>query len=452
MEVQLFVYGVPSGDSFWGKEEDRNYFGTFYDNSSDEVKFLIQTRALNGKSFCYYNYLLYKNVIGNDGRSGSYFGISIRFDAYCKDVFNMYRILDTLVNVYVMGNILKKDGGKLKYTVPNFQNATNVLKGIEEQMLQLIRNAFSSDSFTALNGFNLTGNSCPTANLYDCTEDIVFSALKQNGKIAISPFYPNTRESALHQQYKVQLQTVQSQCEARLKADTDAHMKEKTNYTNTLSLAKKEKEQLQETIVGLKKDNSRLAQELQSVGQSKRIAQIVEPIKRPIEDLSSTLQSMFPKSHSYERKKSLLDSFLTVDTLKLMLAIGSFLLLLLIAGFLFSTQKDNNNTSMQPLMENVENNISDSTEDFSDGLDDGFDINNVQISIKEYNGSGPLNKGEKYTVEAKNGKVQGDWELIGANREETTDPDVITITPQTEKVTIIYKVGEKEIKRELDVK
>ena len=114
MEVELFVHGVPSGEGFWGKEEDRNYFGTFYDHSSDEVKFLIQTRALKGKPYCYYNYLVYKtvgsqapNIVANDGRDGSYFGITLRLDAYCKDIVNMYRILDTVFNVYVMGNLLK---------------------------------------------------------------------------------------------------------------------------------------------------------------------------------------------------------------------------------------------------------------------------------------------------------------------------------------------------------
>ena len=30
MDIEIFVHGVPNGQSFWGKEEDRNYFGNFY--------------------------------------------------------------------------------------------------------------------------------------------------------------------------------------------------------------------------------------------------------------------------------------------------------------------------------------------------------------------------------------------------------------------------------------
>ena len=448
MDVQLFVYGVPNGDSFWGKEEDRNYFGSFYDNSSDEVKFLIQARTLNGKAFCYYNYLMYKNVVGNDGRNGSYFGISIRFDAYCKDVFNMYRILDSLVNVYVIGTILKKDGGKLKYTVPNFQNAANVLKGIEEQMVQMIRNAFSGESFTALNGFNLAGSSCPTANLYDCTEDIVYATVRQNGKVAISPFYPNTRESALHQQYKTQLQTMQNQCEARLKADSDAHMKEKTNYANSLSSVKKEKEQLQETIAGLKKENSRLSQELQSIGQSKRIAQIVEPIKKPIEELSTALQSIAPRSHSHGREKSLLDSLLTMENIKLFLSLFSFILLLLIAGLVFSDKIKEVNDTQPAQTESTNENYAECENEDNDEFQD-FNFNDVQIDIKEYDGKGPLKMDSEYVVEAVGGEVRGEWIIEGADMNETDNPDIIKITPKSENVIITYKVEEKEKSREL---
>ena len=41
MEVEFFIHGVPSGESFWGKNDDQNYFGTFYDQSSDEIKFVV---------------------------------------------------------------------------------------------------------------------------------------------------------------------------------------------------------------------------------------------------------------------------------------------------------------------------------------------------------------------------------------------------------------------------
>ena len=67
MDIEIFVHGVPNGQSFWGKEEDRNYFGNFYGQScSDVVKYLIQTRSSNGKTYCYYNYLMLVLNLGHN--------------------------------------------------------------------------------------------------------------------------------------------------------------------------------------------------------------------------------------------------------------------------------------------------------------------------------------------------------------------------------------------------
>ena len=176
MEVELFVHGVPNGVGFWGKEEDRNYFSGFYDHSSDEVKFLIQARAFKGKTYCYYNYLVYKtigsqsaNIVACDGRDGSYFGITLRLDAYCKDFDNMYRILDTLYNVYIIGRVLKIEQTKLKYTAPDLASFSSTFKDIENTAILLIQKAFTPESFTNFDGFSTSSGKFHAFNLYDGT-------------------------------------------------------------------------------------------------------------------------------------------------------------------------------------------------------------------------------------------------------------------------------------------
>ena len=52
----------------------------------------IEARKVSGKSYCYYNYLKYNNVTASDGRAGAYLGITLRFDAYYKDILNIYQI------------------------------------------------------------------------------------------------------------------------------------------------------------------------------------------------------------------------------------------------------------------------------------------------------------------------------------------------------------------------
>jgi len=105
MDVEFFIQGKPINDEFLGKEEERSFLGNLYNNSADRQRFLIQVR----NQYSYYSYLVYESVVGNDGRDGSYFGMTLRFDAYCRDFMSIYRILDMAYNSYVVGKLLAVD-------------------------------------------------------------------------------------------------------------------------------------------------------------------------------------------------------------------------------------------------------------------------------------------------------------------------------------------------------
>lgn len=385
MEVELFVHGVPNGEGFWGKEEDRNYFGIFYDHSSDEVKFLIQTRSFKGQSYCYYNYLVYKsagssspNVVGYDGRDGSYFGISLRLDAYCKDIINMYRILDTVYNVYVLGNLLKMEKTKLKYTTPDFASVSATLEAIEKDTIQLIQKAFSNESFVKLDGFVLSVGNYPTFNLYDCAPDVIQSAIKQCSKVLISPYYPSGKEVAIQQQCNAQIQVVQQQCDSRLKADTDIRTKEMNEMSLSLASTKSQLSQLQLNITQkegainqLNTEITRLKSELAIAGKNKKIAQIVAPLKEPITELAAALQQIVPQAPeaperiNHGTRDPLNDSphqlagISKIKRMKLLLPFLNFFLLLIIGGTLlypFMGKKvDDAKKALQEKVDSLEN-------------------------------------------------------------------------------------------------
>lgn len=492
MEVELFVHGVPSGEGFWGKEEDRNYFGNFYDHSSDEVKFLIQTRALKGKPYCYYNYLVYKtvgaqtpNIVANDGRDGSYFGITLRLDAYCKDIVNMYRILDTVFNVYVMGNLLKMEKTKLKYTTPDFTSVSNVLEGIEKVTLQLIQNAFSGDSFTRLEGFAMSGGNFPTSNLYDCTSENMMSAIKQYSRFAVSPYYPSGKEAAIQQQCNAQMQAVQQQCEARLKADADARAKEKNEISTSLSSAKNQVAHLQReigqkdgTISQLNGEVSRLQSEIRNMGQSKKVAQIIAPIREPIMELAVLLKHIIPESsgrnihdkgripnddHNKDFEFSILKaakSFIPFLNLLLLIAI----VVILLNPFRSKPTVDSNNDALMKKIELLERENEDLNEQLENANTIGnsvtqdvianspdFDIEAVKIDIQGFNGSN-LSLNTTYNVEAKNGAKNSNWRGEGCNITPTENPNIVKIMPTANVVRIIYCVGDKTKTRDLKAK
>ena len=66
MDVEFFIHGVPKGESFWGKSEEKNFLGQFYDGKTDVEKMYIYSRSLNGANFVYYTYLV-SNTIDVNG-------------------------------------------------------------------------------------------------------------------------------------------------------------------------------------------------------------------------------------------------------------------------------------------------------------------------------------------------------------------------------------------------
>lgn len=53
----------------------------------------IDIMECRGKVYSYYTFVKGQNVMGYDNRTGSYFALTIRMDAYYADLQNMYKIL-----------------------------------------------------------------------------------------------------------------------------------------------------------------------------------------------------------------------------------------------------------------------------------------------------------------------------------------------------------------------
>lgn len=311
MKVDLFVFGVPNGEDYWGPEEDRKYFGNFYDQSNDEVKFFIQTRLSGGKPYCYYNYMVYKshdsnisNVVAFDGRDGSYFGLSLRFDAYCKDIMNMYRILDTIYNVYIVGDILKKEKSKLKYTIPNFSSVNGKLESIQNYSVQLIQNAFGAEDFTSLDNFTFNIGNVLKCNLYECSNDAVLIAIKQNGGLALSPYYPSNQVIEISNKFKLELEKLKNQHNKELsiceKNKLDLIEKQKTEiqklkneYEEKLNICDKAKNDL---IVAHKSEIEKVKSDLENKYQLD-----LEKAKSDLEKIKKERKELISRHNSLEK-------------------------------------------------------------------------------------------------------------------------------------------------------
>ena len=292
MDVEFFIHGVPDGNDFVGLAEDRMYFDSFYSGEA-ENRLLIQTRISGGKLYCYYNYLIGKNVISYSGRQGSYFGITLRLDQYCIDFSKIYRLLDTAYSLYCVNSLLAQTGGNTKYLVSNFKSAKNQTDRIKAKVIGLLQDGFSGNDFTALdNTFNKNNatNTLSRRNLLDCTADNVMSAVKQSGKIAISLSYPSQREKLLSQQYEQKINSIR-----------ESYNSEKTRTDGELLQLKSNLKQREDENRQLYKEKQDLESRIREFKQIKRIDELIAPIKGPIALLAEEIQRLSPSKTRIER-------------------------------------------------------------------------------------------------------------------------------------------------------
>lgn len=483
MNVEFFVHGVPHGEKFWGKEEERSFLGMFYNDnkeiSSDKQLLLIQAR----KQYFYYSYLVYAGVVDDISRPGSYFGMTLRFTAYCLDFMVIYRILDTAFHSYVMGKLMVVNGAKLKYTAPSFDGFD--IKGIEQKVFELLNNALTNSSFSNIGIPSSIGGQCRKWNLYDCTEESVMADIRQYGKIAISPYYPNIKESSMQQQCDSKINTIQQQCRAQINEIMSACDLRERTANDTISSLRNQITQLSTSVQQkstkideLERKVKDLDSALARACQNKNIDELIEQIRQPVSSLADILNR---RSVVYQPKKGKEGGDERGHGLgrppkhtphKLYYVIGFIIIVfaVVLVFFKFCGKKRTHADYTEPVKtemydnesyasgkkpykeETEEDDVPENTAAEKPFPTDGtFDINQVKIDIKEISSSNEkLRLGQTYTVEARYGSETGYWKVEGCTIEYTEKSNVIKIVPTEGKVTITYCAGGNEKPRSIE--
>lgn len=461
MDIEIFVHGVPNGQSFWGKEEDRNYFGNFYgQSSSDAVKYLIQTRSSNGQTYCYYNYLIYHNVVGSDGREGSYFGLSIRFDAYCKDFIGIYKILDTVFTAHVQNKILKYQNGNYKYTIADFVSASDIMDKIKEAIWQLLKTTLTNESVCSLRGFTIGGGKLPTGNLYEATTNDVEATVKQYGMIALSPYYPTVREMGMAQQYDSKLQSVKQQYEERYSAEINA--KEQTNRSLSESLASLQKEcaKLQEAIahkdkIIAQKDSAitNLENHIKQIEKTQKAVKNIDLIKAPIIELADILGGQRVRGENIKQKTEHHYSAKGLISLVKLIMLFVVFIVVVLQLFKVSPKESNQLTHLDGCVTQLNEEIEELRNQFASGeqdettTDPSANEETVKINVEGYNeGKNQyLQKDKEYVVTVLNSKnpKDGYWHISGGHINGKAQGESIHFVPTVDNEVEITYINNK---------
>ena len=477
MDIEIYVHGVPKGQSFWGKEEDRNYFGNFYnESSSDAVKYLIQTRSLNGKTYCYYNYMIYQNVVDNESRSGSYFGLSIRFDEFCKDFIGIYKILDSVFTAYVLNKVLKVQNGNYKYIISDFNSASDLMGNIKDAIWKLLESALTDDSICSLDKFLVGGTSLPSKNLYEIKSDDVEAYVRKYGMIALSPYYPTDREKTLAKQYESKLQSEKKQYEEKYNREISA--KEQTNSSLNKSLLSKQEEckKLQDKIdqsgkIIAQKDSEirSLKARIDEINRTQKAVKNLDLIRTPIIELADILEgnkTQVPKEKGKQKQSTL--------SVRRLMPFVNFVVLLFILFMLVSQSfkrtsdveagdetkiyeekidsLEKENEKLRNLLPTMEEGATTTFQVMFEQFPEWDGVGtHLKIDVAEYSANSPCRIGEKYTATIMNAQdISGsNWSISGGSIVNTSDDgSTITFTPNNKDLTLFYQNAKGErIKR-----
>lgn len=309
LNINLYVHGVPMGHKTWGAlGEDGSFITNFY-RPKWPAKELMQVDIMEckGKVYSYYTFVKGQNVMGYDNRTGSYFALTIKMDAYYADLQNMYKILSAAYEKMCVGRLVQKQGEDIKFIVQDFAVMDAELKRIENHIISYIGEFSNNKDLVSFSGFKTNGQlAAQTENLLECDNAKALNTVKATGKISVSPYYPSKKVKELiskneNEMQKLQQMTSQQINEAREKASQQIRnieskanediasvrrqaSEEMTRLKSQYSTVDKQMNELEQKLKQEKERSKQLQKELrneleQKLEQEKRTKQLQKEVK-----------------------------------------------------------------------------------------------------------------------------------------------------------------------------
>lgn len=296
-DFKLFVHGVPDGQDIWGGSgADSKYLELFYGRrSSVASQLILEVMQLEGKTNAYYTYY-YNNgkVQANNGRSGSYFALTLRINYYYSDIRNIYNLLEAAFNKYIVGSALEwTNGDGIRYKISNFGQINDVLVELEKEIEHYLLQFSSNADFVPINGFKSNGqNECGTINLLEAMPDVVAKHVKSTGKISVSPYHSSSSEQQIINKMTAEINAVKDNAQQQISA---VQQKAKQDVL----AAQKDKDQGIQAVKNEYKDADKTISQLRAQN---------DEASRKISELSDKVSKLSDYKAKYEGSKDELES------------------------------------------------------------------------------------------------------------------------------------------------
>lgn len=316
MKIAEFVFhGVPQGFDVWGTSGD-SYYESFY-NILDTFKnaqsaFVVEIRKDSTKFCSYYSYIRPQNVIAEGGRSGSYFGMSLKVEEnYCTDVHSLFNLFDTIYTQKISRRLLSNNENSERYLIANFKDVEGELTEISKLAISQIVANFEGD-FEVIDSTFTKQNASKSVyyNINDVNCETFFNATKIYGKVYVSPVY--TSKDAIiasllssDQKYQEIKREYEDQIDV-LKKDSKqipGLQQKLITISNDLSTVKSENQRLSAELnslkssnSSLKQDNAKLRQDVDRLKKCSNIGTVADRLEPDLSEMLEILRSVRPNN------------------------------------------------------------------------------------------------------------------------------------------------------------
>ena len=292
LNINLYVHGVPMGQKTWGVlREDDNFIGNFYSHKWPAKELMqVDIMECKGKVYSYYTFVKGQNVMGYDNRTGSYFALTIRMDAYYADLQNIYKSLSAAYEKMCVGSLVQKQGEGIKFIVQDFAVIDAELKRIENRIISYIGEFSNNKDLISFSGFK-TNSLLPvqTENLLECDNVKALNTVKATGKISVSPYYPSKKVKELISKNEDEMQKLRQMTSQQI---NEAHEKASQQIRNIESKAKEDmasvRRQASEEMTRLKAQYSTIDKQMYELEQ--KLKQEKERSKQLQKELRNELE------------------------------------------------------------------------------------------------------------------------------------------------------------------
>ena len=250
----------------------------------------VDIMECKGKVYSYYTFVKGQNVMGYDNRTGSYFALTIRMDAYYADLQNMYKILSAAYEKMCVGRLVQKQGEGIKFIVQDFSVLDNELKGMENRIISYIGEFSNNKDLVSFSGFKTNGQQpAQTENLLECDNVKALNTVKATGKISVSPYYPSKEVKELISKNEDEMQKLRQMASQQI---NEAHEKASQQIRNIESKANEDianvRRQASEEMTRLKSQYSSVDKQMNELEQ--KLKQEKERSKQLQKELRTELE------------------------------------------------------------------------------------------------------------------------------------------------------------------